>query len=205
MGEFPPRADTGSIAQRKLIERVSALTPSVVGESNEGVGVMLTLPGEMKNGVVRLTYERYAYDLHSSHTTIVSYIESPQSETQRDPLQGVATAFTMAAIIDEAARLCKHPLTHKVLANKNSIPLFERLRDWNIYQYSDSLGNPRTGPVADDLFSNKVFYSCVFPNMSVEKLFEKFRVPEAAKRLVETYPTPIRLIQHKLAQKMHAL
>lgn len=202
MGEVRKGFDAQASMHQKLIERLPPLHPSIVKESTDGVGVMLVLPGDTNDGIVRITYESYSYDLAPPYTTVISYIEAPGSTSSKDPFQGVATALTMAAIIDQAARMTKKQILHKVLANKKSAPIFERLREWDIYRYSDSLGVPSPRPVQEDMFTNKVFYSCLYPNTSVHQEFEKFRVDEASQKLADTFPTPMRLLQHRIAKAM---
>lgn len=187
-------------AKLRLIDRIPPLQPSMIRKSVDGVGIELILPGTIQNGVVRLTFEAYQYNFGNVHPVIVSYIESPINLDNKNPSEGVATAFTSAAIINEAARLCGKPVLHKVLANENSMSLYERLKDWGIYTYCDALGNTVPNPVHGGSITNKVFYSCLYPNLSVGKLLKKYEINNASKKLVEHYPTPIRLVQHRLTQ-----
>ncbi len=192
--------DKNANSQQRLLDRVPALRPSKIGDITDRMGILLILPNRQYNGVVKLWYERYEYDLKSEFATIVSYIESTGSPVNKDPLQGVSTAFTMAAIINRASELCGKPILHKVLANKRSAPLFERLKEWGIYQYSDSLGSPSISPVIAESIFNQVYYSCLFPNKIIGEKFRKYIIEDASKKLVEKYPTPIRLLRYRVAQ-----
>lgn len=187
--------------QKRLIERIPRLNPSeIIDLHNDEVGVKLKLPGE-HSGEISLRYEQYEYDLGNRYATVISYIEAPGKDNIKDPLQGVATAFTMTATINRAAESIGKPILHKVLANKKSKPLFERLRSWGIYQYCDSLGEPSKEPVTSEsgMFNGEyVYYSCIYPSGNLDQMFNKFVIKEAAKKLVEKYPTPLRLMRHRL-------
>lgn len=157
----------------------------------------MTLPGQ-PSGVIRIKFEAYEYDLHSPIAVVTSYIEAPGN----NPFQGVATALTMAATINHASRLANHSIVHKVLANEKSEPLFARLKEWGMYQYCDALGEITDLPVT---VNKKTFYSSTYPNQIVEAGLNKYANQNAAKILSDSYPTPIRVLQHKIAVAMKSV
>ena len=193
------RIDRAS-SQQRLIDRIRPLFPSSVGPSEDGVGVEMLLPGE-PHGLIRIKFEAYEYDLHSPIATVTSYIRSP-GKVADSPNQGVATAFTMAATINEASKIAGHPILHKVLANEKSEPLFIRLKEWGMYQYCNALGEPSPFPVT---VNKKTFYFATFPSQLVESILDKYTNKEAAKLLSDNYPSPIRLLQHKIAKAMRSV
>lgn len=193
------RIDRGN-SQQRLIDRIRPLFPTSVGPSRDGVGVEMLLPGE-PHGVIRIKFEAYEYDLHSPIATITSYIQSP-GKVIDGPNQGVATAFTMAATINEASKIAGRPIVHKVLANEKSEPLFIRLKEWGMYQYCNALGELSPFPVT---VNKKTFYSATFPNQLIEASLDKYTNQEAAKLLSDSYPSPIRLLQHKIAKAMRSV
>lgn len=178
-------------SQERILERIVPLVPSNVGPSRDGVGVEMTLLGST-NGKIVIKYESYESNLQSPITTAISYIETPD----KDPFQGIATALTLAATINQTAMLVKSPIRHKVLANKKSRPLFERLKEWGMYDYCNALGEPVSAPV---MVNGKAFYSSLFPNKEIEAKLGKYANLEASSLLLEKYPTPMRLLMYRIA------